>query len=69
MDRRSTIRKCICTAVITLLMLLGIAVSGVMLTTAKSAFSQAPEPKCVCAECGHPCGSGHAKTCSSYTAK
>jgi hypothetical protein len=43
----------------------GMAFSGV-LGTPEPAFSQAPEPQCVCAECGHRCGSGHAKTCSSY---
>ncbi len=24
-----------------------------------------PEPQCVCAECGTPCGSGHTADCSS----
>ncbi len=28
-------------------------------------YSNPPEPKCVCAECGRPCGSGHASNCSS----
>lgn len=29
------------------------------------AFAAQPEPQCVCAECGTPCGSGHTSTCSS----
>jgi hypothetical protein len=26
-------------------------------------FAQPPEPQCVCAYCGWPCGSGHASWC------
>ncbi len=46
-----------------LIMLL--VLSGLILNM-PSAFSQLPEPQCVCAECGRPCGSGHARNCSSY---
>jgi hypothetical protein len=45
---------------ITLLVLSGLLMGTVMLFAADP-----PEPKCVCAECGHPCGSGHASNCSS----
>ena len=69
MAKTTTIRKCFCAALIALLLLVGIAVSGVVRSTATPAFSQAPEPKCVCAECGRTCGSGHAKGCSSAPTK
>ncbi len=36
-----------------------------LVTGAAKAFAVQPEPQCVCAECGTPCGSGHTSTCSS----
>ena len=48
---------------------LQIALSALLLsflvTGATKAFAVQPEPQCVCAECGTPCGSGHTATCSS----
>lgn len=32
-------------------------------------YSQIPQPTCVCAECNKKCGTGHEKTCSSYSKK
>lgn len=32
-------------------------------------YSQIPVPNCVCAECDKKCGTGHEKTCSSYSKK
>lgn len=32
-------------------------------------YSQIPVPNCVCAECNKKCGTGHEKTCSSYSKK
>ena len=48
---------------ITALVLSGLIIGAV------TVFSEAPEPKCVCAECGYSCGSGHASTCSSSPKK
>jgi len=48
---------------ITALVLSGLIIGAV------TVFSEAPEPKCVCAECGYSCGSGHASTCSSSSKK
>jgi hypothetical protein len=45
------------------LVLSGTVLSGIILSTPQPAFSQAPEPQCVCAGCGYSCGSGHASTC------
>lgn len=38
---------------------------SLLVTDAIKAFAAQPEPQCVCAECGTPCGSGHTSTCSS----
>lgn len=38
---------------------------SLLLAGATKAFAVQPEPQCVCAECGTPCGSGHTSTCSS----
>jgi len=35
----------------------------------KQLYSQIPTPTCVCAECNKKCGTGHEKTCSSYSKK
>ena len=52
-------KKILYSALIALVMLSGLAISTV------AVYSNPPEPKCVCAECGRPCGSGHASNCSS----
>jgi hypothetical protein len=49
--------------ILTLSVLSGITLSGLILSM-PMVFSQ-QEPQCVCAECGYKCGSGHASTCSS----
>lgn len=38
---------------------------SLLVTDAAKAFAAQPEPQCVCAECGTPCGSGHTATCSA----
>lgn len=47
-----------------LLVSLVIVASGLLLLPSRLSANQ-PEPQCVCAECGTPCGSGHTSTCSS----
>jgi len=42
--------------------------SGLLINTV-TVFSAPQEPNCVCAECDHKCGSGHASSCSSYQKK
>jgi len=66
MTKSSKLKKCFYTSLTSVLLLSGVAVSGLVIDTPQLAFSQKPpEPRCVCAECGRPCGSGHAKGCSS----
>jgi hypothetical protein len=38
---------------------------SLLVTDATKVFATQPEPQCVCAECGTPCGSGHTATCSA----
>ena len=66
MMKMNGLKKCFYAVLIAGVLLTGALVSGVILSTPQTAYSQAPEPKCVCAECGYPCGSGHAKSCSFY---
>lgn len=65
MEKAKKIRNSCRAALIGTLLLSGVAVWGLVMGTAQLAFSQADEPKCVCAECDRPCGSGHASGCSS----
>ena len=67
MIKTNSFRKRFYCGMATLFVLSGLAVSGVFMTMSnpRLAYSQAPEPQCVCAECGRPCGSGHARGCSS----
>ncbi|MBU1069549.1 hypothetical protein KJ975_08280 [Myxococcota bacterium] len=39
---------------------------GPLMAVPREAHAQIPEPKCVCAECHRPCGSGHAPGCQYY---
>jgi hypothetical protein len=41
----------------------GIVLSGLVLGAMTVTAENIPEPSCVCAECGKPCGSGHTSTC------
>jgi hypothetical protein len=42
----------------------GLLIAGVVLSSPQ-VFANPPEPQCVCAECGTPCGSGHTAACSA----
>jgi hypothetical protein len=48
---------------IALLVSSGTVFSGVIISTPQPAFSQVPDPPCVCAGCNKPCGSGHTEDC------
>lgn len=71
MAKAMKMKKWFYAILIMVLALSGVAVSvlGLIITTPEPVFSQAPEPQCVCAECGYRCGSGHATSCSSYRPK
>lgn len=69
MMKGEKMKKCFYSVLIAVLVLSGTVISGLILSTPQPAFSEAPEPQCVCAECGYACGSGHATTCSSYRPK
>lgn len=69
MMKGEKMKKCFYSVFIALLVLSGTVISGIILSTPQPAFSEAPEPNCVCAECDYACGSGHATTCSSYRPK
>lgn len=40
-----------------------IVLSGLVIGTMTASSESIPEPSCVCADCGKPCGSGHTSTC------
>ncbi|MCE5275026.1 MAG: hypothetical protein ABFD70_00080 [Syntrophaceae bacterium] len=44
-----------------------VVASGIMMSTATVSAGDIPEPNCVCAYCGRPCGSGHAPGCPYYS--
>lgn len=64
MAKAMKMKKWFYAILIMLLVLSGVAGSGLIISTPEPVFSQAPEPQCVCAECGYRCGSGHAESCS-----
>lgn len=53
-----SLKKSIYPVILTVLVL-----SGLFLGTTTASSENIPEPSCVCADCGKPCGSGHASTC------
>ncbi|MBA4389878.1 MAG: hypothetical protein C0399_02950 [Syntrophus sp. (in: bacteria)] len=65
MAKAMRMKKWFYAILVMVLVLSGIAVSVsvLIISTPEPVFSQAPEPKCVCAECGRSCGSGHEKGC------
>ncbi len=67
MAKAMKMKKWFYAILIMVLVLSGVAVSGsgLIISTPEPVFSQAPEPQCVCAECGYRCGSGHAEVAAT----